>query len=119
MPPPILFPSSLEKFGPKHSTSVPSSAEVAVPLSVDEKKAELVPNPVSGLALKALLDPHVDEAPAVLCARIHSLLPLTLQMVTPFVSPVTLQVKVKASPAQVGGATMNCPATPGEIKMCH
>ena len=41
-----MFPASLEKAGPKHSTSVPFSAEAAVPLSVDEKKVALVvPNP--------------------------------------------------------------------------
>ena len=33
---PTMFPGSLEKGGPKHSTNVPFSAEVAVPLSVDE-----------------------------------------------------------------------------------
>ena len=50
--PPILFPEFLEKAGPKHSTSLPFSAGVAVPLSVDEKKVALVPKPVSDLAVK-------------------------------------------------------------------
>ena len=110
-----LFPASLDKAGPEHSTSVPSSAEVAVPLSVDEKEVALVPNSLPGVTVKALADPQGTGAPAVLCTRGHSLLPPTLQMVTPFMSPVTVHLKVKVSPGQVGGGGMNCPATsPGE-----
>ena len=103
-----MFSSFLEKAGPKHSTSVPLSEGDAVPLSVDEKEGPLAP--VTALAVKALSGPHVDEASAVLCPRIHSLLPFTLQMVTPLLSP-TVQLKVTASPGQVGGAAANCPAT--------
>ena len=113
MLPPTVFSASLDKAGPKHSTSVPFSARVAVPLSVDEKEG---PNPVPILALKTPPGPHVDVAPGVLCEKIHSLLPPTLQIVTPFLSPVTVHLKVKVSPGQVGGAAVNCAATsPGEI----
>ena len=50
---PTLFHSSVLMAGPKHSTSVPFSSEVAVPLSADEKKGPLVSNPVPGVAVKA------------------------------------------------------------------
>ena len=32
-------------------------------------------------------------------------------MVIPFLSPVTVQLKVKVSPEQVGGGAVNCPVT--------
>ena len=51
-----MFPASLEKAGPKHSTSVSFSAEVAVPLRVDEKEVALVPNPVPVVTVKGLPD---------------------------------------------------------------
>ena len=113
-----MFPASLEKAGPKHSTSVSFSAEVAVPLSVDEKKVALVPNPVPGEAVKVLPEPQVRGALAVLCRREHSLLPPpTLQMVTPFLS-LTVHLKVKVSPGQVGGGVVNCAAaSPGNRPM--
>ena len=83
-----------------------------MPLSVDKKEGPFVPNSVPDVAVKAALPaPHVDVAPAVLCARIHSLLPPTLQVVIPFMLPVTVHVKVKVSLGQVGGAAMNCPVT--------
>ena len=43
--------------GPKHSTSVPFSVEVAVPLSVDENEVAFVPgpNPYTRAAVKARL----------------------------------------------------------------
>ena len=110
---PTIFSAVLLRSGPKHSTSVPFSAGVAVPLSVDVKEVALVPNPVSGVALKAPPDPHV--APAVLCERIHSLLPFTLQRVTPLLSPPTVQLIVKLPPGQVGGVAVNHPATSPEI----
>ena len=96
----------------KHSTSVPLSVGVAVAVSVDEKEvASITPNPVPVVAVK----PHAVVGPAVLCARIHELLPPTLQVVIPFLSPLTVHLKVKVSPGQVGGAAVNCPATsPGE-----
>ena len=110
-----MFPASLEKVGPKHSISVPFSAEVAVPLSVDEKEVALVPNPVPVVTMKRLPFPHGPGALAVLCSRPHSLLPPTLQMVIPLISPVTVQLKAKLSPGQVEGTAVNCPATsPGE-----
>ena len=108
---PTLFSAALARPGPKHSTSVPFSSEVAVPLSVDEKEVALVPNPVPGVAVKALPESQVRGALAVLCNREHSLLPPTLQMVTPFISPVTVHLKVKVSPGQVGGAAVSCPVT--------
>ena len=112
---PTLFSASLDNAGPKHSTTVRSSVEVAVLLSVDEKEVAFVPNPVTLLAVKALPGPHVDVVSAVLCPSRHSLLPPTLQMVIPLTSPVTLHVTVKISPGQVGRATVNCPVTtPGD-----
>ena len=111
MLPPTLFPASLEKAGPKHSTRVPSSSEVAVPVNVDEKEVALVPNPVPDVTVKGLPDPQGPGRSAVLCTRVHSLLPPTLQMVIPFLFPITVHVKVKVSPGQVGGGAVNCPAT--------
>ena len=47
-----------------------------------------------------------------LCSREHRLLlPPTLQIVIPFTSPVTVHLKVKVLPGQVGGGVVNCPAT--------
>ena len=99
----------------KHSTSVPFSVEVAVPFSVDEKEIALVPKPVPGLAVKASLGPQIEEDDD-LCCRGHTLLPLTLQVVSPLMSPVTVHLKVKVAPGQVGGGAVNCPVTsPEEI----
>ena len=109
---PTLFWVALDRAGPKHSTTIPSSAEVAVPLSVDKKVvAFVIPNPVTAIAVKALPGPQLDEAPAVVCESRHSLLPPTLQTVIPVLSPVTVQVKIIIPPGQVGGAPVNCPAT--------
>ena len=85
-------------------------------LSVDEKEGALVPNPVTPLAVKVLsAGPQVDEAPAVLCESRHRLLPFTLQMVIPVLSPVTVHLKIKVPPGQVEGGPVSCPATtPGE-----
>ena len=100
--------------GPKHSTSVPFSSGVAVPLSVDVKEVALVPNPVTDLAVKELLGPQIEEEIDP-CRRLHSLFSFTLQIVNPLVSPTTVQLKVKVSPGQMGKATENCPAaSPGE-----
>ena len=109
---PTLFSSRTLLAGPKHSTNVPFSAGVAVPLSVDEKEVALVPNPVKDVAVKASPGPQRMEL-VVLCERLHSSLVLfpTLQLVNPFMSPVTVHLKVKVSPGQVGGAAVNCPAT--------
>ena len=38
--------------GPKHSTSVPFSPGIAVPLNVEVYEGPLVPNPDLGLAVK-------------------------------------------------------------------
>ena len=114
---PTMFPASTLRSGPKHSTSVPFSAGVAVPLSVDEKKVAVdIPNPVLDIAVKALPLPQREEG-VVLCTRTHWLLPLTLQVVSPAMSPRTVHLKVKASPIQVGGAALNCPVTsPGKVR---
>ena len=102
--------------GPKHSTGVPFNAVVAVPLSVDEKEVALVvPNPVTPLAVKASLGLQLGEVDP--CRRAHSLVPPTLQMVNPFLSPVTIHLKVKVSPGQVGRGAVNCPATSPEEKI--
>ena len=112
---PILFSAYLEKSGPKHSTNVPSSSRFTVALRVDENKGPLVPNPVSVVTVKGLPSPQGAGSLAVLCSRVHSLVPLlppfTLQRVTPSLSPVTVHVKVKVSPGQVGGAPPSCSAT--------
>ena len=121
MPFPTRYPGSTLLACPKHSTNVPFSVGVAVPLSVDGKEVALGSNPVPELAVKTLLGPQI-EVEFVLCIRRHSLFPPslqmafppTLQMVNPLLSPVTLQVKVKISPGQVGGAGMNCPVTSPE-----
>jgi len=42
---PTLFERALEKLGPKHSTSAPRSAGVAVPLSADVKEVAFVFGP--------------------------------------------------------------------------
>ena len=110
---PILFSGSTLLGDPLHSTSVPFSAGVAVPLSVDVKEVALVPGPkpVSALAVKTLPGPQIWGA-VELCARAHTLLPFpTFQVVTPLMSPVTVHVKVKVSPGQVGEAAVNCPVT--------
>ena len=105
---PTLFSGSTLLAGPKHSTSVPFSLKVAVPLSEDEKEVALVPNPVPGVAVKTLLGPQV-AGEVDTCDRVHKLLlPLTLQMVIPLMSPVTVHLGTKVSPRQVGGAA---PAT--------
>ena len=123
VPIPTLFHSSVLLAGPKHSTSVPFRAEVAGPLSVDEKEVALVPNPVPGAAVKARLPPLRPHKvlPVDKCGSVHQLLlPFTLQKVTPLLSPVTLHLKVKVSPGQVGGAAVNCPVTsPGEKQRIH
>ena len=94
----LLLPTLFSRFtlfsGPKHSTSVPSSAEVAVPLSVDENEVALVPNPVPDLAVKVSPGPQIEED-VDLCTRVHSLLPPTLQMVISLMSPPTVHLKVK------------------------
>ena len=105
-----MFAASLENNGPKHSTSVPSSLGVAMPLSVDENKVALVPNPVPDTAMNGLSDPQARGALTVLCGRIHSLLPFTLHMVIPLLFPM-VHFKMKEPLGQVGGAGMNCPET--------
>ena len=88
-----------------------------MPLSVDVKEGPLVPNPLPGLAVRALFGPQAEEEDVDVCAKVHSvtLVPNpTLQMVLPLISPVTVHLKVKVSPGQVGGAAVNCPATSGK-----
>ena len=107
-----MFPGSMLLAGPKHSTSVPFSTGVAVPLNVDVKEVAPVPgpNPTPDLAVKALPAPQTEEE-VDLWSSPHSLFPPTLQVVKPFMSPVTVHLKVKLSPGQVGGAAMNSPIT--------
>ena len=107
-----MFPGFTLLAGPKHSTSVPFNAGSAVPLSVDVKVGPFVPNPAPGVALKVMPWPQVTRF-VTLCTRTHSLSLLlpTLQVVNPVMSPVTVQVKVKVSSIQVGGAGVHCPAT--------
>lgn len=102
-----MFCGSALLAGPKHSNSVPFRAGNPVPLSVDEKKELFDPNPVPDIALPG---PQIREE-FVLCIRIHSLLPFTLQMVNPSMFPVTVHLKVKVSPEQVGKAAIICPVT--------
>ena len=110
---PTLFPWSTLLADPLHSTSVPFSSEVAGPLSVDVKEIAVVPGPkpVSALAVRTLPGPQVEEEVELLCDREQSLLPPTLQVVTPLTSPVTVHLKVKVSLGQVEGAAMSCPVT--------
>ena len=112
-----MFPGSTLLAGPKHSTNVPFSTGVAVPLSVDVKKVALVPgpNPTPDLAMKAKPAPQAEEE-VDLWTTTHSLLLPTLQMVSPLLSPVTVHPKMKVSPGQVGGAAMNCPITSSALK---
>ena len=93
--------------------------EVAVPLSVDVNEVAFVPNPVPGVAMKSLLGPQV-VVEVDICDRIHRLLlPFTLQIVSPLMSPVTVHLKVKVSPGQVGGAAVSCPATSPRKYLMH
>ena len=105
-----MLSSCLEKNGPKHSTSVPFSLGVAVPLSVDKNEVAFVPNPVPGVTMKGLPVPQGTGSLAVLCSRVHSSVPPTLQMVIPFMSPI-LHQNVNVLPGQAGAAPVNCPAT--------
>ena len=107
---PTLFSDCTLLAGPKHSTSVLFSMRFAAPLSIDEKEVAPVPNPVPDLAVKTSPGPQMEED-VDLCTRVHSLLPFTLQMVIPFLSPVTVHLKVKLRPGQVGGAAVNCAVT--------
>ena len=95
---PTLLSGSRVASGPKHSTSVLSSAG---PLSDDEKEGPLVPNPIPGTAVKAWL-PSIgpqEALPVERCARVHRLLlPPTLQMVVPL--PLTVHLKVMILPGQ-------------------
>ena len=85
-----------------------------MPLSVDMNEGPCVPNPAPNTAVKVSLGPQMEED-VDLCTRVHSLLLPTLQMVIPVLFPVTLHLKVKVPPGQVGGAAVNCPlASPGD-----
>ena len=103
-----MFQASLDNTGPKHSATVPFCA---VPLSADEKEVAFVPNPVPVVTVKGLPDPQGPGEFAIVCSSEHSLLPFTLQMVIPLMFPVTVHLKVKVSPGQVGGGAVNCPVT--------
>ena len=83
-----------------------------MPLRVDVKEGPLVPNPIPDTAVNASFGPHIDVEVSR-CNRGHSrVVPsATLQRVVPLISPVTVHLKVKVSPGQVGRAAVNCPAT--------
>ena len=87
-----------------------------MPLSVVVKEVALVPNPAPGLAVKASSGPQIDVEVINRCNRAHSrVVPsATLQRVVPLMSPVTVHLRVKVSPGQVGGAAVSCPATSPE-----
>ena len=88
-----------------------------MPLRVDENLGSLLAKPVPGIDMKAWLTPQVMGEERARCTRAQSKLPFILQVVNPFLSPVTVQLKVKVSPRQVGGAAVSCPVTsPGEEK---
>ena len=91
-----------------------------MPLSVDEKEVALVPKLLPGSAVKSLLvrlGLHITVV-VDLCNKTHGLLLTpTLQMVSPFMSPVISHLKMKVSPGQVGGAGVNSAAiSPGKRK---
>ena len=48
---------------------VPSIIELAVPLSDNENEIIVVPNPLTGLALKSLSGPQTEEEEVDLCRR--------------------------------------------------
>jgi len=90
----------------KHSTNVPSSAIVAIPLSVDSRIREFNSGVVD-VALKAPPGPQVSLSSR---PTMHSLPPPTLQMVSLEMTS-TVHMKQKVSLGQVGGAAINCPPT--------
>ena len=106
-----MFPGSTLLSGPKHSNSILSILELAVPLRDEENEGPLVPNPIPDLAVKSLSGPQTEEEESDLCRRGHSLFSPTLQVVIPVLVPSTVHVKEKVSPEHVGGAALNCPAT--------
>ena len=116
VPLPTMFPGSTLLSGPKHSNSMLSILELAVPLRDDENEVEVVPNPIPDLAVKSLSGPQTEEEEVDLCDRGQSLLLPTLQVVIPVSSPSTVHVKEKVSPEHVGGAAVNCPAPHPEWK---
>ena len=69
VPLPTLFPGSTLLSGPKHSNSILSIVELAVPLRDEENEGPLVPNPISDLAMKALPGPQTEEEEVGLCRR--------------------------------------------------
>ena len=111
VPLPTMFPGSTLLSGPKHSNSMLSILELAVPLRDDENEVAVVPNPIPDLAVKSLSGPQTEEEESDLCRRGHSLFSPTLQVVIPVLVPSTVHVKEKVSPEHVGGAALNCPAT--------
>ena len=111
----VLFPTMFPAFrlgaGPKHSTSVPSSAGIIVPLNVDVQEiagCENTARPTS-----------IGVTWITICNRVHRSLPLpTFQMVTPVMSPPTVHLKLMVPLGQVGGGAVNCPAaSPGNKQM--
>ena len=94
----------LSALGIKHSTSVPSSTIVTIPLSVDTWERGFYSGVVD-VALKAPPGPQVSLSSR---PTVHSLLPPTLQMVSLEMTS-TVHMKQKVSLGQVGGGAVNCP----------
>lgn len=98
-------------FGPKHSTSMPSSSGSAVPFSVDRKNVAFS---LTGLAVKVLFGPQTSVLVDI-CDKIHrSLLPFTLQWVIAFIPlmGITVQLNISSLPGHVGElGAVNCPST--------
>ena len=99
-----LFPTMSSALGAKHSTSVPSSAIVAIPRSVDSWRREFKSGVVD-VALKVPPGPQVSLSSR---PTMHSLPPPTLQMVSLEMTS-TVHMKQKVSLGQVGGGAVNCP----------
>jgi len=106
---PTKFPTSTDKVGPKHSTSIPFSAVVAVTVITDENEVALVE---SNPAVKASPGPQLVLKLGLLCCRGHPVSPPSLHMVTPVLLPATVHLNVTVLLRQVGGAAVNCPPPP-------
>ena len=62
-----MFPGSTLLYGPKHSNSILSILELAVPLRDEENEGPLVPNPIPDLAVKS--GPQTEEGESDPCRR--------------------------------------------------
>lgn len=69
VPLPTMFPGCTLLSGPKHSNSILSILELAVPFRDEENEGPLVPNPIPDLAVKSLSGPQTDEEESDLCRK--------------------------------------------------